>query len=180
MDELKQSKVNAVFGLYAGFWNQHRGYRLYSSDTELYIMLENNKCLVISYYFVDGLEVEFRELTPEESNDYTKVLQKDFFNTEDDIYNYYTSQIVRKETCKLEYGSIVDVSLRSVTSDYNKWVDGDIKVVHPTAETFDEIKFTMSSGKSFIICADDAEADGYALLWSEDTEETITEISEDA
>ena len=42
-------------------------------------------------------------------------------------------------------------------------------------ETFDEIKFTMSNGKSFVICADDAEVDGYALVWSEDTDETITE-----
>ena len=74
----------------------------------------------------------------------------------------------------------MDISLRSVTSDYYKWLDKGLDLVSPTEETFDEIKFTMSSGKSFIICADDAEEDGYVLLWSEDTEETITEINEDA
>ena len=53
--------------------------------------------------------------------------------------------------------------------------DNDVDYVSPTKETFDEIKFTMSNGKSFVICADDAEVDGYALVWSEDTDETITE-----
>jgi hypothetical protein len=34
----------------------------------------------------------------------------------------------------------------------------------------------MSNGKSFVICAADAEIDGYTLLWSEDTDETIVEV----
>ena len=75
------------------------------------------------------------------------------------------------------YGSIIDVSLRAVTDDYDKWVNDDVEFVSPTEETFDEIKFIMNNGKSFVICADDAMADGYALLWSEDTDETFIDIN---
>jgi hypothetical protein len=78
------------------------------------------------------------------------------------------------ETCNLEYGNIVDVSLKSVTYDYEKWIDDDIELVPPIEETFDEIKFIMNNGKSFVICPDEAIADGYALLWSEDADETFT------
>ena len=69
----------------------------------------------------------------------------------------------------------VSPSLRSVTNDYSKWLEDGIDFVASTDETFDEIKFTMSNGKSFIICADDAEVDGYTLFWSENTDEAITE-----
>lgn len=175
MDELKVSKVKAIFSLSAPFWNQHRGFRSYSTYTELYVMLQNGMCLVITYYFVDNLEVQFRKLTTEEETEYSKMMIKDFFNSVDDIYDIYANKIKRVETCALEYDCISSVSLRSVTEKYNKWIDNDVDYVSPTKETFDEIKFTMSNGKSFVICADDAEVDGYALVWSEDTDETITE-----
>ncbi len=179
MDELRASKVKAIFSLSAPFWNQHRGFRSYSTDTEVYVMLENGLCLIITYYFVDALDIEFRRLTAEEETEYGKMLIKDFFNSVDDIYDFYANKIKRVETCALGYDYISSISLRSVTDKYNKWIDNDVDYVSPTEETFDEIKFIMSNGKSFVICADDAEVDGYALVWSEDTEETITEISED-
>ena len=157
------------------FWNHHRGYRTYSTDTEVYILLENEFCLVIDYRFIDALDIQFRKLTSLEEDAYCKLREKDFFNTVNDIHDFRTNKIYRTETCNLEYSSIVDVSLRSVTNDYSKWLEDGIDFVAPTDETFDEIKFTMSNGKSFIICADDAEVDGYTLFWSENTDEAITE-----
>jgi hypothetical protein len=108
-----------------------------------------------------------------EEDAYCKLREKDFFNTVNDIHDFRTNKIYRTETCNLEYSSIADVSLRSVTNDYSKWLEEGIDFVAPTDETFDEIKFTMNNGKSFVVCADDAEVDGYALVWSEDTKETI-------
>ena len=177
MDDLKQLKIKSIFSLDSPSWDYHRGYRTYSTDTEIYILLENDYCLVIDYRFVDALGVQFKKLTALEIGEYSKVREKDFFHTVNDICDFHTGRIYRTETCNLEYGNIVDVSLRSVTNDYSKWLDGGISSVSPTEETFDEIKFTMSNGKSFAICAADAEVDGYTLLWSEDTNETITKYN---
>jgi hypothetical protein len=175
MQDLQQSKIKAIFSIAPMSWNHHRGYRTYSTDTEVYILLENEFCLVIDYRFIDALDIQFRKLTSLEEDAYCKLREKDFFNTVNDIHDFRTNKIYRTETCNLEYSSIADVSLRSVTNDYSKWLEDGIDFVAPTDETFDEIKFTMSNGKSFIICADDAEVDGYTLFWSENTDEAITE-----
>ena len=175
MQDLQQSKIKAIFSIAPMSWNHHRGYRTYSTDTEVYILLENEFCLVIDYRFIDALDIQFRKLTSLEEEAYCKLREKDFFNTVNDIHDFRTNKIYRTETCNLEYSSIADVSLRSVTNDYSKWLEDGIDFVAPTDETFDEIKFTMSNGKSFIICADDAEVDGYTLFWSENTDEAITE-----
>ena len=175
MQDLQQSKIKAIFSIAPMSWNHHRGYRTYSTDTEIYILLENEFCLVIDYRFIDALDIQFRKLTSLEEDAYCKLREKDFFNTVNDIHDFRTNKIYRTETCNLEYSSIADVSLRSVTNEYSKWLEDGIDFVAPTDETFDEIKFTMSNGKSFIICADDAEVDGYTLFWSENTDEAITE-----
>ena len=173
LENLQQLKITAISTICPMSWNHHRGYRTYSTDTELYILFENEYCLVIRYRFIDALNVEFRKLTSLEKNHY-KIQKKDCFNTINDICDFRTGKVYQKENCNLEYGSITGVSFRSVTKVYSKWIDGDIDFVSPTAETYDEIKFTMSNGKSFVICPDSAEADGYTLFWSEDTIESIT------
>ncbi len=175
MQDLQQSKIKAIFSIAPMSWDHYRGYRTYSTDTEVYILLENEFCLVIDYRFIDALDIQFRKLTSLEEDAYCKLREKDFFNTVNDIHDFRTNKIYRTETCNLEYSSIVDVSFRSVTNDYSKWLEDGIDFVAPTDETFDEIKFIMSNGKSFIICADDAEVDGYTLFWSENTDEAITE-----
>ena len=175
MDDLRQSKIKAIFSMSSMSWNHHSGYRTYDTDTEIYILLENEYCLVIDYLFIDALDVQFRKMTSLEEDEYCKLREKDFFNTVNDIHDFRTNKVYRTETCNLEYGNIVDVSLRAVTKDYSKWLEYGIDFVQPTDETFDEITFTMSNGKCFVICAANAEIDGYALLWSEDTDETITE-----
>lgn len=170
---LQHSKIKAIFALASPFWNHHRGFRTYRTDEELYILFENDWCLIINYRFIDYLNVEFRKLTETEINEYKELLIKDCFNTSNDMHDFRSNRTYETQTCNLEYDSIESFSLRSVIDDYNKWIGDDLKLVSPTAETFDEIKFTMSNGKSFIICADDADVDGYVMFWSEDAKEEI-------
>ena len=42
----------------------------------------------------------------------------------------------------------------------------NIAILAPNEDTFDEIKFIMTNGNIFIICADDAYVDGYVMAWS--------------
>lgn len=171
---IKKSKIKAIFSLASPSWNfYNRDFRTYSTDQEVYILLENDWCLVINYRFIDYLEVEFRRLTETEIKEYEKLLMKDCFNTTNNLYDFHLEQIYETQTCNLKYDSIESIYLRTVTEEYSKWIDGNICFVSPTEETFDEIRFTMTNGKSFTICADDAETDGYIMFWSEDTKEEI-------
>lgn len=171
---LKEAKIKAVFSLSSPSWNfYNRSFRTYRTDEEVYVLFENDWCLVINYRFIDYLDVDFRKLTETEIKEYEELLIKDCFNTTNDLYDFHSKQIYETQTCKLEYDNIESISLKSVTDEYSKWVDDDICFASSTEETFDEIKFSMSNGKSFIICADDAETDGYIMFWSEDTKEEI-------
>lgn len=171
---LKEEKIKAVFSLSSPSWNfYNRSFRTYRTDEEVYVLFENDWCLVINYRFIDYLDVDFRKLTETEIKEYEELLIKDCFNTTNDLYDFHSKQIYETQTCKLEYDNIESISLKSVTDKYSKWVDDDICFASSTEETFDEIKFSMSNGKSFIICADDAETDGYIMFWSEDTKEEI-------
>ena len=66
IDDLRQSKIKAIFTLSPMFWDNHSGYRTYFTDAEVYILLENEYCLVVDYLFVDELDVRFRKLTSSE------------------------------------------------------------------------------------------------------------------
>lgn len=175
MNNLQKSRIKTVFTLSAVSWNHNKCHRIYDTDTEVYVLFENDDCLVIDYRFIDGLDIQFRKLTEAEQIEYDRAKVKDFFNTVNDIYDYRENRIRRTETCEMEYGTIQNISLRSVTREYEKWIDNDIDFVSPTEETFDEISFTMNNGNGFVIMPCEASGDGYTLVWSEDTIETITE-----
>ena len=105
---------------------------------------------------------------------------KDFFNCSVDIHGWVNNDngksvggdVESTEIIALEYDSISSIELRSVTKEYLKWIDGDIDYVSPSNETFDQIKFVMSNGNTFVVCADDADADGYVMVWSTEAKET--------
>lgn len=172
----KDIKIKAIFTLGSPSWSNHHKYRTYMQDTEVYILFENNKCLVIDYVFVDSFGFEFREFTEEEMDIYRNEKMQDYFNATCDICDHRTYEVIRNETCSLTYSSIDKVEIRSVTKEYEKWLDDDIDFVEPTSETFDQIKFIMDNGKSFVICAEDASVDGYVNFWSEDSTECVTEF----
>ena len=176
MEDLQKSKIRAVFSFDPMSWQHYRGYRTYITWSELYVLFDNEFCLVIDYRFIDALKIQYRKLTADEKKKYSDLLEKDFFNTVNDIHDWREKRVYRTETCNLEYGVIKDISLRPLTMEYSKWINGNIGFASPNEETFDEITFTMSNGKRIVIRADEAEADGDVLFWSPDTVETITEI----
>lgn len=145
---------------------------VYMQDEPVYIMLDNGKCLVIDYMDVDRLSVEYREMTVKERERYDDTNEKDCFNRESKVYNPNTHK-AEIDKSSLVYGCLTRVELTPITKPYSTWIDGHIvEDIEPTADTFNDIKFVMDNGKSFYICADDPEVDGYSLLWSEDADET--------
>ena len=76
LKKLKNVKIKSIFALTSPFWNTHKGYRSYDSDTEVYILFENDMCMIIEYYFIDSLEIELRLMTSEEKEKYSKVKRR--------------------------------------------------------------------------------------------------------
>lgn len=164
IENQKGIKIKAIFTLDSPSWSNHHKYRSYMQKTEVFILFENNKCFVIDYMFIDSLGFEFRDFTQEEMSVFQNKKMQDYFNASCDICDHRTHEVIRNETCSLAYSSIDKIEFRSVTKEYEKWIDNDIDFVQPTSETFDQIKFIMDNGKSFVICADDASTDGYVNL----------------
>ena len=178
--KMRNIKIKTVFS--AGpFFSSNKGYRRYEDDTPIYIVFENDECLIIDYRFIDALYMDFRSLNSEENALLEKTMIKDFFNCTVDIHRWAKNDngesvagaVDHTEIISLEYDAISNIDLRPVREEYEKWIDGDIDYVTPTKDTFDEIKFTMSNGNTFIICADDAYVDGYVMAWSTDAKESI-------
>jgi hypothetical protein len=162
------------------------GYRKYEDKDSVYIVFENGQCLIIDYLFVDTLRVDFHSLTDEEKTALENRSIKDFFNCSVDIHSrtkndsgeYVVGEIDRTLTISLEYDSISSIDLRSVTKEYLKWIDNDINYVSPSNETFDQIKFVMNNGNTFVICADGADVDGYVMVWSNEAKETTVKYNQ--
>ena len=176
--KLKNVKIKSVFTLSSPSWSSDDGYRRYFEDSEIYVLFENDMCLVIEYYFLDLLNVELKMLSPKKKEEYKKLYIKDFFNASNDICDHITYKKVRNESCSLEYDYMEKVELRSVTGEYEKWIDGNVDFVNATEEAFDEIRITMNNKNSFVICAADAYLDGYVLVWSEDCINHVVEYGD--
>ena len=165
LPKIKDKKIKAIY-LNNAFTSHNDTYYIFM-DTPAYIIFENGDCLVLEYYFIDELNIEYRTMTIDEENNFIEDPRKDYFNYAIDIYNpNISSNPISNLKVKLSYGSIVDVHLKRVTKEYSKWRNGDVEFVLPTEETFNEIKFIMDNGKSFVIKAEDAEMDGYVKIYS--------------
>ena len=107
------------------------------------------------------------------NEDEKKYVENDLFNRSDKLLDDVA------ETSLLEYGELSTVELANVIGDYSKWIDGNIEYIKPSEETFSEITFKMSNGKSFTLSPSDAEQDGYINLWSNEAEIRISWEKED-
>lgn len=167
---MRNIRVRSVFSFDPISWSNRENRRVYDSGRAIYILFENDVCLCMSYPYIDCLQIELRHLTDTERQDYENASIKDYFNGSQDIYNGATGEIVESESIHLAYADIVDVSIRPVTDEYERWVDGDLTFFSPNEETFDQITFFMANGKSFTICGGDVIMGGLALVWSEEAE----------
>lgn len=164
--DLGESKITGVYSELP-FCFKRKTF-IYMQDTPVYIIFDNGKCLVIEYYEINKLRIEYRSMTKAELALREKSTTKDLFNRTTSVYNQI-SATNHTETSGLPYEKLTGVELKRVTEKYSSWINGNLTDgIQPTEETFNEIKFIMKNGKSFTVCAADAEDDGYSLILSED------------
>lgn len=175
INKLGHSKITGVYCLVTTCFNQ-RGFT-YMQDEPLFLIFDNGKCLVIEYYDINKLKVKYRKMTKDERQYYDKSHRKDLFNYTTDIHDGHTGKVTHIQKSSLPYGRLKKVELKHLTGEYSVWIGGGIvDGIKPPEETFNEIKFIMDNAKSFVVCADDAESDGYSLAWSDDAAISDTPI----
>ena len=168
MNELKSSKIKAISLLNDSIiYHDYNDNHTHTTDEDVYVILENDMCLIISYRFIDRLNITYRQLTSDEKKHFSEKSNKDLFNYDYKIYSSFTGFTAISETLELEYGYIEKIILEPITDTYGKWIDGEVRYIIPTNETFNEIKFIMNNGVSFSISAADAEDDGYTHIWTQ-------------
>lgn len=177
VEQMRGVKVKAVFSCCPSF-GDYDGIRQYIEDNEIYILFENDICLVISYRFIDALRVEMRALSDDERAWYEEAVIKDYFNDETKIYRMLPDGGAELEkTCKisLDYDCVENIELKRKSLPYLKW-DGpsSIAEVEPKLSTFECITFVMKNGNTFAICPQPADTDGYTDVWSADAVEVVT------
>ena len=139
----------------------------YSIDEPLYIIFSNKKVLIIEYYFIDKLSVEFRNLTDEEIQKFSTVNIKDFFNRTEEIYDYNTKNVNRRNSLRFNYDDIDCFNIDNVNEKYYAWDKDEMVLKEPTNETFDKITINLKNGNKIILCPETAEMDGYLDVWAE-------------
>ena len=133
----------------------------YSIEEPLYIILDNKKALIIEYYFIDKLSIEYRDLTENEIQKFSSISIRDFFNRTEEIYDYHTQSIDRRNSLRFNYDIIDNIHVDSVNGDYYIWNDNKLILNKPTNETFDKITFGLKNGNKIFLCPQSAEMDGY-------------------
>ena len=145
----------------------------YSIDEPLYIIFKNEKALIISYFNVCEIIVDYRKLTIDEKKDIAQINCNDFFNRVSDVYDYHTLKLSKRITVLLKYDALEKIEVKYFEGNYEIWENNKIITKKGTLENFDEIIFTMKNGKSFYIKPEAAIFAGYLDVWSNDTYENI-------
>ena len=161
-NKTKSIKIKSVIS-HCHMHHSRTKYRVYKSAAPIYILFDDGHCLVIDYPFIDALAADFKMITKKEIDE-LGLAKKDLFN-----YDY--SDYSNDDSSLLEYGSVTAIEIRTINEKYSKWIDGDVELVSPNYETFDEIKFIMNNGNTFFVSPADAEEDGYIMVWSTDAKE---------
>lgn len=157
LNKLGQKRVKAVFSLCTFIRSHSNGAVVFKTDGDVYILFENDMCLILDYLIIDRLEVRLRELSKEEKTAYQKNGCVDLFNI--------------SGCTALEYGYLKQIEPIGFTGQYSKWVDGELEYTDSTSENFNDIRFVMDNGNSFVISAEDGDGDGYTAVSSRDVRE---------
>ena len=167
LNEIKSIKITNVFTLSNLSYVSEKEKTIYYTDTELYIMLENNKCIVISYLDTSLLGIEYRYLSMEELNQYNQIKDKDFFNMVREIYDSNTMQICSSDSIKFEYSSIIQVVVHGFSHEFETWRDNKEVKLPSGGDYFNRIDFCLGNGNKICMCPKDVVFDGYLDFWVE-------------
>ncbi len=181
-ERTKNSKIKRIFSKDAGVPQMIDGKIVYDLlDEPLYILFEDNWCLIITFLFYSEIYIEYREIKPEELKDSISPVDNkeiDYFNCHHEVYGWdfdenrnrieESFRVKHVYDVKGEYDLIKDFKVRGFHDEYDKWVsDGrgsDIITVPAGGDYFDALIIVLNNGVEIGIYPDDADSDGYYSL----------------
>lgn len=159
-------------------------------EDPLYILFDNDYCLIIEFTNYSSIYLDYRKITPEEIqqgignisnkdidylNNYHEIHGWDF----DENRNRIEESFRMKEIIEIHgnYDKINDIQIDGFNDSYEKWISNGSNssmITIPTGgDYFKSIKFILNNGIEIIVCPQDAEMDGYYDLIIEDDNNII-------
>ena len=165
-------------------------------EDPLYILFDNDYCLIIEFTNYSSIYLDYRKITPEEIkqgvgnisnkdidylNNYHEIHGWDF----DENRNRIEESFRMKEIIEIHgnYDKINDIQIDGFNDSYEKWISNGSSssmITIPTGgDYFKSIKFILNNGIEISMCPQDAVMDGYYDLIIEDKNSIINYKSEE-
>ncbi len=184
---IKDKNIKRIFSTGFSSPEKRGGEIVYELQSEpLYILFEDNNCLIIDYYFYSVFYIEYRPLNDEElkmSIDPSSGLKKDHFNSHHEIYGWDCDEEGRKidESFRVKkavdikgtYSPITGFKVEGFHHGYEKWISNgktsSIVDIPAGGDYFKDVTIILENGIEIDICPEDAWADGYYDLFIRDS-----------
>ena len=165
-------------------------------EDPLYILFDNDYCLIIEFTNYSSIYIDYRKITPEEMkqgignvsnkdidylNNYHEIHGWDF----DENRNRIEESFRMKKIIEIHgnYDKINDIQIEGFNTSYEKRIsNGSISsmiTIPAGGDYFKSVKFILNNGIEISMCPQDAEMDGYYDLMIEDKNNIIKYKSEE-
>ena len=159
-------------------------------EDPLYILFDNDYCLIIEFTNYSSIYLDYRKITPEEIkqgvgnisnkdidylNNYNEIHGWDF----DENRNRIEESFRMKEIIEIHgnYDKINDIQIDGFNDSYEKWIsngsNSSMITIPAGGDYFKSIKFILNNGIEISMCPQDAVMDGYYDLIIEDEDNII-------
>ncbi len=136
----------------------------YFLDEEVYIIFKNQTMLIIDYRNIDGLFVQYKKMSKNEIERFSKIDCLDLFNRTDEVYDYKTLMLSRRINYIFDYGSIKDIKIKKYLKEYKVWENNELCQKNSNSETFCEFSIILDNGNEFCFEPEDPIHDGYMTV----------------
>lgn len=165
-------------------------------EEPLYILFDNNYCLIIEFTNYSSIYLDYRKITSEEINrSIGSVSNKDidYLNNYHEIHgwdfdenrNRIEESFEMKKTIEIHgsYDKIRDIQIGGFNTSYEKWIsNGSVSsmiTIPAGGDYFKSIKIVLNNGIEINMCPQETEMDGYYDLKIEDNNSIIKFKSEE-
>ncbi|MDD4795875.1 MAG: hypothetical protein PHG03_04905 [Bacilli bacterium] len=178
-EKIKDLKIQRIFSFDDGTPRMKNDIIFYNTlEESLYILFDNDYCLIIDFVFYSSIYIEYRKLTKEELNQSISSVsnkEMDYFNSHHEIYSWDFDENRNRIESSLDvkyivdingkYDEIYDIQVNGFSHEYDKWISdspgSSIVTIPAGGDYFDSIKTILCNGIEISVCPQTAYDDGY-------------------
>lgn len=152
-EKIWNKKIVKIFDLYGNTfnWKQKENSHV-CTDDDVYIMFEDNTCIIINLVNRSAAWIKYKKLSKNEKEEFSTI--NDMFTFENNNFNY---------------DSIHEFKVNSFSHEYEKWISNgntsSMITIPAGGDYFDKITIVLKNNIKIFIQAEDAMSDGYCDIW---------------